>query len=236
MSKVLFLDIDGVLNNGKWAEQVYKTEHKSIFGNAMLYPKSLQQLKRIIDETGAQIVVSSSWRKIGRLMEALTRQLDAHNLSVADTTPYLGDNRGDDISKWLQEHPEVTNYAILDDDADMTIHMEHLVQTSFQTGLRKEEANNCIDILNNNIRYQNTVMFTTYEKSGLWIIPCRANIKTHEIMGFKKPNVSKDDTIIDEKIMIKRKEFPVVHTDYYMHTTTPKTKYWYRGEPDESKY
>ena len=236
MSKILFLDVDGVLNNGKWAEKVQKTENRSILNNAMLYPKSLQQLKRIIDETGAQIVVSSSWRQISRLMTALTQQLNLYGLSIADTTPYTGADRGEDISAWLSNHPEVTEYAILDDDSDMTTHINHLTQTSFQTGLRKEEADNCIDILNNNIKYQDGVLLTTYEKSGLWIIPCQVNVRTHEIIIPKKPKINQNDTIISEKLTLDSQEFTVVHTDYYVHKNVPKNKYWYRGEPNESKY
>ena len=39
-------------------------------------------------------------------------------------------------------------YVILDDDNDMAGHMDHLVQTEFDTGLTEKEADRCIEILN----------------------------------------------------------------------------------------
>ena len=64
--KVIFLDIDGVLNTERKALQAYegKCESHDEFGR-MFDEESLCWLNKIIDETGAEIVISSSWRNDG---------------------------------------------------------------------------------------------------------------------------------------------------------------------------
>ena len=59
MSKVIFLDIDGVLNRH---DERYPTREKSPMGFVGVGQKHIDQLKRIVDETGAYIVLSSDWK------------------------------------------------------------------------------------------------------------------------------------------------------------------------------
>ena len=49
MNKVFFLDVDGVLNNGKWAEEMYRKGIR-VYRDDLLYVASLEQLKRIVDQ------------------------------------------------------------------------------------------------------------------------------------------------------------------------------------------
>jgi hypothetical protein len=61
-------------------------------------------------------------------------------VEVIGNTPDLYDSkRGDEISAYLKEHPEVTNYLIFDDDADMTIHMNRLVKCDGLVGFTLRE-------------------------------------------------------------------------------------------------
>ena len=64
MGKVLFLDIDGVLNTGWWYTQMDRNTPKDKYGYAF-DPRSVANLKKIVDETGADIVISSSWKSFG---------------------------------------------------------------------------------------------------------------------------------------------------------------------------
>ena len=61
--RIIFLDVDGVLNNGAWAMEMFDKGVR-VYHDDLLYEPSLAQLRRIVDETGAVIVVSSSWRQI----------------------------------------------------------------------------------------------------------------------------------------------------------------------------
>ena len=68
-----------------------------------------------------------------------------------DITPStIQRHRGTEIQMWLDAHPEVDNYVILDDDTDMLdSQYEHFVHISYEKGLNEEFANKAIDILNN---------------------------------------------------------------------------------------
>ncbi len=146
MNRVIFLDVDGVLNNGSWAERMYEQGIRT-YRDDLLYEPSLEQLKRIVDATGALIVVSSAWRQILSAHQHLLEWLAKYGMEEYDKTPYVGGERGDDITAWFKRHPGEWQYVILDDDDDMGIHLEHLVQTDFDTGLTEKEADRSIEIL-----------------------------------------------------------------------------------------
>ena len=128
VNKVIFLDVDGVLNNGTRAIEMFDKGIR-VYHDDLLYEPSLKQLKRIVDTTGAFIV-------------------EKYGMEIYDKTPYVGGERGDDITAWFNRHPGDWKYVILDDDDDMGVHMPHLVRTSFDEGLTMKEANCCIELLN----------------------------------------------------------------------------------------
>jgi hypothetical protein len=84
------------------------------------------------DSAGVQVVLSSAWRITHTHKEAA----DALGLPIIDATPNLGTKRGEEIAAWLERHPEVTDYAIVDDDGDMLPgQMHRFVQTSGHEGM-----------------------------------------------------------------------------------------------------
>ena len=58
-----------------------------------------------------------------------------------------GMSRGREIQLWLQQHPEVDSFVILDDDADMDNLIDRLVQTEIETGLTEQDADRAIELL-----------------------------------------------------------------------------------------
>lgn len=127
--KVIFLDIDGVLN--------VIPQGNDRFG-AIFHEHFVDNLKRIIDVTGAKIVISSTWR-MGNGLEGMIEMWKLRNLpgEVVGITPNLFVNfnttlcRGKEIDAYLKDHPEVSNYVIIDDDSDMEPHqLENFVMTS----------------------------------------------------------------------------------------------------------
>lgn len=130
--KIIFLDIDGVLNN-------YSTPGECLCWE----PDSVKILKRIIKETGAEIVLSSTWRKIERHCDIIT---DDMQINYIGKTPSLYKKRGIEIQAWLDEHPDidVEKFIILDDDSDMEHLMPHLLQTDGEFGLTNEIADEAI--------------------------------------------------------------------------------------------
>lgn len=106
--KIIFLDIDGVL-------ALMHKQHDE-FGS-LFHEEFVNNLKWIIDETGAKIVISSSWRKSG-LVEMLN-MWKFRNLpgEIIDTTCSLYIQQGGGIQFWnnkLQEHPtpKINGYSI----------------------------------------------------------------------------------------------------------------------------
>lgn len=120
--KTIFLDIDGVLN--------VDYGDKDQFGH-IFREEYVQNLKEIIEKTGAKIVISSTWKDKG--IERMLALWKERNLpgEIIDVTPDCVDvceatnivyydqvKRGHEIKLWLDRHPEVTQYAILDDIQD----------------------------------------------------------------------------------------------------------------------
>ena len=146
MERIIFLDVDGVLNNGSWAMEMYDKGIRT-YRDDILYEPALERLKRIVDATNAHIVVSSSWRQIPTAYGHLKDWLEKFGMTIWDKTPYVGGCRGDDITAWFNRNLGEWTYVILDDDDDMDGHMDHLVQTDFDVGLIDGDCERAISLL-----------------------------------------------------------------------------------------
>lgn len=149
--KYLFLDIDGVLNHNKWYESERLKELSPTFirwEQECFDPECVQRVNRILKETDARLVVSSSWR----LDLELPHIFAAVGLPIDFDTTHTGDcydTRGEEIEGFLEENP-CENYVILDDDTDFTEKQlkNHFVHCSNKEGLTEEKTNQAIKILN----------------------------------------------------------------------------------------
>jgi hypothetical protein len=127
--KVLFLDCDGVLNDQN--DMKVTGDNRPYF---VLNHDKLDHLNNIISKTNCKIVLSSSWR----MMDGGVETLEKFGIKIFDKTLSLSKPRGYEIQEWLDRNPDVTNYAILDDDGDMLIHQRlHFVQTDYLVGLNE---------------------------------------------------------------------------------------------------
>lgn len=148
--KVIFLDIDGVLNHTKtvrgWGKMRFVDTRKML------------RVKEICDRTGAKVVISSSWRwgtqedalpEDKRQWSCFIEECDKHHIPVIDITPFSVDNhRGSEIMKWLMLHDSVTDYVVIDDiPYDMHMVKEHFVLTKDHIGLNNERKEKAIEIL-----------------------------------------------------------------------------------------
>lgn len=160
--KIIFLDLDGVLN-------ICRSERDE-FGS-LFHEDFVQNLKRIVDETSAKIVISSSWRSDGLdVMQKMWkhRNLPGDVIGVTCDCVQIVENgdcefydmveRGHEIQEWIDTH-DVDNYVIIDDDNDMLqsqrnnfvrcMNPKHPDKIDIGYGLTKECANMAIKILNN---------------------------------------------------------------------------------------
>ncbi|ARU04736.1 hypothetical protein CCO03_08650 [Comamonas serinivorans] len=131
MRKILFLDVDGVLNSVKSCAALggYPHELTSREGFDWIAIKLLQ---RLCDSSGVQIVMSSAWRAWNK-PEDFAKAFD---LPVIDSTPRLHTKRGEEIQAWLDANDDIEAYVILDDDSDMLdSQQERFIKTNAKEGL-----------------------------------------------------------------------------------------------------
>ena len=143
MTKVIFLDIDGVLNSAFVLDEQRR-------GDA-ISREMVERVNKIVDATDCKIVISSTWR-LYQKPEKLSALLYGYGLRqvIIDRTPELDCKhycRGDEINKWLSEHKEVEMFVILDDNKDDWMVSSCLVQTTFKHGLQDEHVQRAIDVL-----------------------------------------------------------------------------------------
>lgn len=138
---VLFLDIDGVLNSHRtavglggipWCSDLRTRPERM----QLLDPVAVGLLRAACAAADLKIVLSSTWRKDAE-WTSLGAALD---LPIIDRTPTMLGIRGSEIAAWLDEHPEVESYAIVDDDSDMLPEQMHrFVKTNGAHGYGWEE-------------------------------------------------------------------------------------------------
>ena len=151
--KIVFLDVDGVLNSRQgWERDKPETW-------CYVTPECIDQLKHITEQVpDLYFVFSSTWRRSlpALKFQDLLAQLGVKVKFVGSTPvppPHFRDldglhsdsPRGAEIQAWLDKHgKKVDRFVILDDDADMIHLMPHLVQTDFNFGLTAEKAEEVI--------------------------------------------------------------------------------------------
>ncbi len=130
--KIVFLDIDGVLNSRRTAIAFCGVSWAGPGGiRAKMDEVAVRLIGGIVRHAGAGVVLSSSWRN-DENWETIGPALD---MPIIDRTPTSTGPRGREIADWLAEHPGVESYAIIDDDADMLPEqMPYFVHTSAWDG------------------------------------------------------------------------------------------------------
>lgn len=122
--KVIFLDFNWVLDTYDNMDEIN--------------PTNLQRLKTIVDKTGAQIVISSSLKNsyyytgtLSRKLKDIINELERVGIEVIDITPNAK-TREEEINLYLEIHPEIENFCIIDDDYEMESLKENLVKLPSQ--------------------------------------------------------------------------------------------------------
>ena len=162
--KVIFLDVDGVLNAFlKNTRQFYvETNHIRVDES------KVRLLSEIVRETGSVLVLHSGWRLwfdhdlhlVRPETVALVTALQKHQMVLMDKTPDMTTAeiretkrfslvKAKEIRAWLAEHPAVTRYLVLDDlnlhDPDLAVFQ---IKTDPAVGLTRQDVERAIAILN----------------------------------------------------------------------------------------
>lgn len=142
-NRLLFLDIDGVLNSvNYYMTRVRGEVPTSVFEyhSTDLDPTAVDLLKNFVLEYNIDIVLSSTWRKLFAISEIkdLFTLAGWEGIPIIDFTPVLHTIRGEEIQKWYNMfESEYDEYVIIDDDADfLPSQLEYnFVHVSGTTGL-----------------------------------------------------------------------------------------------------
>ncbi len=168
--RVIFLDVDGVLNSVNWYGKYY-FRHR--YGGDRITqsfdPKAIKRLNYIVAKTDARIVLSSVWR-LGKSLNALRRmfyKVGGDFLLIGKTERYCHKEislpRGSEIKEYygrVFDYPsysecwpnKLLGYLILDDDSDMLYEQrDHFLKTDKYYGLTDEDVPRAIDILMKNL-------------------------------------------------------------------------------------
>jgi len=149
--KVIFLDIDGVLITAKNSMNDVAGQAGTGNGNSAFDEAAIENLNKLIALTDARIVISSSIRfnySISQL-RSLLKCGGVKRPNIVDVTPFTVDpktnssHRGTEIRAWLSNHPEVTNFLVIDDCSDKQltgIPRDRIVKTSYLQGFGDEVA------------------------------------------------------------------------------------------------
>lgn len=139
--RVLFLDIDGVLNGDLFLEEDFPKPHYEGVEEWVLWwlqainPASVSVLNDIVEVTNTKVVLSSTRRNWASL-EDISRIMKTAGFKgeIIDRTPTRRwEARGVEIKAWLDENqPEF--FIILDDDDDME-GLEPFLQVDKKSGL-----------------------------------------------------------------------------------------------------
>lgn len=147
---ILFLDIDGVLNG---------REPHPVTGYCTINKECVNRLESILEDTNAQIVLSSSWRYLvhggSMTLDGLRYLLNTHHINgsrligITKQDEHGGTNeRGKQIQDWITENNYTGRYLVLD-DMDLGISdFEHpLLITDGKVGLTDSDAELAIALL-----------------------------------------------------------------------------------------
>lgn len=156
--KIIFLDIDGVLNSLN-----YRRRMGMQYFSEIIDCRKMPLLKKIVDATDAKIVLSTTWRKYWNEGETqpdpagenINRIFGEYGISVYSKTPVLENSgRAAEIKAWLRRNPYVDGFVILD-DKDFGWPGElctHFVKTDRNgDGLEEAQVREAIAVLNGNL-------------------------------------------------------------------------------------
>lgn len=142
---IVFLDYDGVVNTPMWDEDGTHCRYNFPKDNKVNNFQAVQWVSEFCQKYCYSIVVSSTWRMDKNYKECLINGGMRDGIEILGRTKILGKTRGAEIEEYLQEHPEVDNYLIFDDEDDFfDYQLYHLVDTNELAGFTMNDFNKAV--------------------------------------------------------------------------------------------
>lgn len=162
VQRVIFLDIDGVLNSSDFFGRRHATGSTEEFGRHDLDPTPSALVQQLCHEAEAHIVISSVWRLAHRtteLRELLETVGIAPKRVIGCTPQYPGPERerGTEIKGWMEVNSyihDIESYVVIDDNrVGGGIPNERLVLTKTELGFRPGDYQRALRILRTPLGY-----------------------------------------------------------------------------------
>ena len=148
--KAIFLDIDGVLNSD---EHTAFIKSFVTYNNNMIEPfddECLYNLKYIVDETDAKIIITSIWRLFPEYLNLLMNKLEEYGLDKNVISLTISNKYKDKLQEIAVKLKKlgITEYVVLDNDN--TLNLDRHIITNNATGLTEIDAKQAVKILTYN--------------------------------------------------------------------------------------
>lgn len=163
--KIIFLDIDGVVNSAKYFDsELFKQQSSGRSDSQILLvdhylhldPDAIKLINDLVDKSGATVVLSSMWR-FKYNIEEMTDMLQKRGATfiIKNKTPNIRRrmsevvHRGDEVKAFLSSlEKQPSSFVILDDVDNMGNLKNNLVLTKYETGVTLEDIELALTILN----------------------------------------------------------------------------------------
>jgi hypothetical protein len=160
MKKIIFLDIDGVLNSSDYLATRSKDESEDLYKylDNFIDERAVLVLEEIASKSNAEIVISSTWRLYH--FETLKTLLPNKGLTskiIGKTPNKKGCCRGCQIHQWIRDNisylevdsaSSFKSYLILDDDTDMLLQQkDNFIHITNDYGLTEKYIQICLNVL-----------------------------------------------------------------------------------------
>lgn len=148
--KAIFLDVDGVLNSN---EHTAFIKSFITYGDNMIEPfddECLYNLKYIVDETDAKIIITSIWHLFPDYLYILMNKLEEYGLDKNVISLTISNKYKDKLQEIAVKLKKlgITEYVVLDNDD--TLKLDRHVITNNATGLTEINAKQAVKILSFN--------------------------------------------------------------------------------------
>lgn len=147
---VVFLDVDGVINSGRWLHTPRHRESRCDRMVREIDPVGVGYLNQLLDRSGAKVVISSSWRMMANGDHKLFEEELRHRGFIGEViglTPIIGYPRGNEIQAWIDATEFAGQFVILDDMDDMLHLTPWLVRTDPRVGIQQPDVDRALEIL-----------------------------------------------------------------------------------------
>ena len=157
--------LGGVVNTPMWNEKVTKCSYNWPKDGKVNNFQAVQWLSEFCKKCNYDIVVTSTWRSEPNYAECLINGGLREGIEILGKTddldhkyPWPKPTRGYEIKKYLDEHPEIKFYIIIDDENqfldEQQHHFVHIVND--EVGFGYLEMQRCIDIYMRDLGHQSS--------------------------------------------------------------------------------